>query len=142
MLLRARTDEFAETTVAGAAKALEVLSRRRDEYQRVYEETLVSLKAKGARERTVDKLRTALVPNPAGSPVRVADLAAVDEREGLATISREDQQYVRIVSYDFRGPQKLATRTHEAFMKSITPPAGYTVSDQQRSEERRVGKEW
>jgi multidrug efflux pump subunit AcrB len=63
----------------------------------------------------------------------VADLAAVDEREGLATISREDQQYVRIVSYDFRGPQKLATRTHEAFMKSITPPAGYTVSDQQFS---------
>jgi multidrug efflux pump subunit AcrB len=97
------------------------------------EETLVSLKAKGARERSLDELRTALVPNPASSPVRVADLARVDEREGLATISREDQQYVRIVGYDFRGPQKLATRTHEAFMKSIAPPAGYTVSDQQFS---------
>jgi multidrug efflux pump subunit AcrB len=97
------------------------------------EETIVSLKAKGARERSLDELRTAMVPNPARSPVRVADLAAVDEREGLATISREDQQYVRVVSYDFRGPQKLATRTHEAFMKSIAPPAGYTVSDQQFS---------
>jgi multidrug efflux pump subunit AcrB len=57
----------------------------------------------------------------------------VDEREGLATISRQDQQYVRIVAYDFRGPQKLATRTHEAFMTAITPPAGYTVSDQRFS---------
>ncbi|HEV8355267.1 MAG TPA: efflux RND transporter permease subunit, partial [Gemmatimonadales bacterium] len=97
------------------------------------EETLVSLKAKGARERSLDELRAALVPNPASSPVRVGDLAAVDEREGLATISRQDQQYVRIVAYDFRGPQKLATRTHEAFMTAITPPAGYTVSDQRFS---------
>ena len=108
------------------------------------EETLVSLKAKGARERSLDELRTALVPNPAGSPVRVGDLAAVDEREGLATISREDQQYVRIVAYDFRGPQKLANRTHEAFMKSIAPPAGYTVSDQQFSweEDKSAGGLW
>ncbi len=95
------------------------------------EETTVSLKAKGARERSLDELRTTLVSNPTRAPVRVGDLASVDEREGLATIEREDQQYLRIVSYDFRGPQKLANRTHEAFMKSISAPAGYSVSDQQ-----------
>jgi multidrug efflux pump subunit AcrB len=95
------------------------------------EETQVSLKAKGARERSLEELRSALVSNPTRAPVRVSDLAQVDEREGLATIDREDQQYLRIVSYDFRGPQKLANRTHEAFMKSITAPAGYSVSDQQ-----------
>jgi len=71
------------------------------------------------------------VPTASRSPVRVSDLAAVDEREGLGTISRDDQQYLRIVAYDFRGPQKLANRTHTAFMKSITAPAGYSVSDQQ-----------
>ncbi|HLG06100.1 MAG TPA: efflux RND transporter permease subunit [Gemmatimonadales bacterium] len=95
------------------------------------EETTVSVKAAGARERSLDELRAALVPNPGSSPVRIGDLAEVGEREGLATISREDQQYVRIVSYDFRGPQRLANRTHQAFMKSITAPAGYTVADQQ-----------
>jgi HAE1 family hydrophobic/amphiphilic exporter-1 len=57
----------------------------------------------------------------------------VSEREGLGTIQREDQQYLRVVAYDFRGPAKLANRTHEAFMKSISPPAGYSVSDQQFS---------
>jgi HAE1 family hydrophobic/amphiphilic exporter-1 len=93
------------------------------------EETEVSVKATGARERSLEELRTALVPNANGSPVRVSDLAEVGEREGLATISREDQQYVRIVGYDFRGPVKLANRTHDAFMKSITAPAGYKVSD-------------
>ena len=95
------------------------------------EETTVSLKAQGARERSLEQLRTVIVPTASRSPVRVSDLAAVDEREGLGTISRDDQQYLRIVAYDFRGPQKLANRTHTAFMKSITAPAGYSVSDQQ-----------
>ncbi len=94
------------------------------------EELWLSLKTRGARERTLDQLREARVPAPAGAPVRVADLASVSEREALARISREDQQYVRILSYDFRGPAKLANRTHEAFMRSITVPAGYTVSDE------------
>lgn len=89
----------------------------------------VDLKASGARDRTLDELRSTLVPNGAHQPVRVADLSRVDEREGLSRISREDQQYVRIVSYDFRGPQKLAQRTHEAFMKAIAVPSGYTVAD-------------
>ena len=97
------------------------------------EETNVSVRAGGARERSLDQLRSALVPNPGNAPVRVGDLALVSEREGLATISREDQQYVRIISYDFRGPARLANRTHEAFMKSITVPAGYSVADQQFS---------
>jgi HAE1 family hydrophobic/amphiphilic exporter-1 len=89
----------------------------------------VDLKAAGARERTLDDLRSTLVPNAAGQPVRVGDLSSVSEREGLGQISREDQQYLRIVSYDFRGPAKLAQRTHEAFMNAISVPAGYTVAD-------------
>jgi multidrug efflux pump subunit AcrB len=95
------------------------------------EETTVSLKATGARERSLEQLRTVIVPTDSRSPVRVSDLAEVGEREGLGTISRDDQQYLRIVAYDFRGPQKLANRTHTAFMKSITAPAGYSVGDQQ-----------
>ncbi|HJP55543.1 MAG TPA: efflux RND transporter permease subunit [Gemmatimonadales bacterium] len=97
------------------------------------EETNVTLKAAGARDRSLDELRSALVPNPAGAPVRIGDLARVDEREALSNINREDQQYVRIVSYDFRGPQKLAERTHKAFMASISVPAGYSVGDDEFS---------
>jgi multidrug efflux pump subunit AcrB len=94
------------------------------------EELQVDLKAVGARDRSLEDLRNTLVPNSGRQPVRVMDLSSVDELEGLGQISREDQQYVRIVSYDFRGPQKLAQRTHEAFMNSISVPAGYTVSDE------------
>ncbi len=94
------------------------------------EDLWLSLKAAGAKTRTLDQLREARVPSASGAPVRVGDLARLDEREALARISREDQQYVRVLSYDFRGPAKLANRTHEAFMRSISVPAGYTVSDE------------
>jgi multidrug efflux pump subunit AcrB len=90
----------------------------------------LSLKTAGARDRTLEQLREALVPNPRSAPVRLGDLASLDEREALERISREDQQYVRVLSYDFRGPTKLANRTHEAFMRSISVPAGYTTSDE------------
>jgi multidrug efflux pump subunit AcrB len=95
------------------------------------DEVVVTVKARGSRERSLLELEDAIVPNQNSSPVRVRDVAHVGEREGLATISREDQQYVRIVSYDFRGPSKLAQRTHDAFMKSISVPAGYSVGDDQ-----------
>lgn len=93
------------------------------------EEVIVTVKARGARERSLLELEDAIVPNRAAAPVRVRDVAVVGEREGLATISREDQQYVRIVGYDFRGPARLAQRTHDAFMKSISVPPGYSVDD-------------
>jgi multidrug efflux pump subunit AcrB len=93
------------------------------------DEVPVSVKAQGALDRSLDELRQTVIPAQGGTPVRIGDVAAVSEREALGSISREDQQYIRILSYDFRGPNKLANRTHEAFMKSITVPAGYSVSD-------------
>ncbi len=93
------------------------------------EEIPVTVKVAGARERTLDQLRSALVPTTTGTPARIADLSQVDEREQLATVTREDQQYLRVVAYEFRGPNRLAQRTHEAFMKSISVPPGFTVQD-------------
>lgn len=93
------------------------------------EELPVTVKASGARERSLEELQDALVPNVIGAPVRVRDVAAVDAREALSTVVREDQQYVRQVSYDFRGPAKLARRTHTAFFKSLSAPAGYSIKD-------------
>lgn len=93
------------------------------------EEMPVTVKARGARDRSLDELRAAIIPSPSGAPVTIDALSSVDEREALSAISREDQQYVRIVAYEFRGPNKLAQRTHDAFMKSITLPPGYSAAD-------------
>ncbi len=92
-------------------------------------ELQVTIKAAGARDRSLDELRAALVPNRAHAPVRLGDLARVDERQTLAQIDREDQQYVRTISYEFRGPPKLGDRTHKSFLASIAVPPGYSVGD-------------
>ena len=93
------------------------------------EEIPVSVKAKGARERSLAELRDALVPTARGTPARIADLSRVDEQEQLAAITREDQQYLRVVAYEFRGPNRLAQRTHTAFMASVSVPPGFVVQD-------------
>ncbi|MGQ0766636.1 MAG: efflux RND transporter permease subunit [Gemmatimonadota bacterium] len=93
------------------------------------EEFPVTVQATGANERSLDELRDALVPTPSGTPVRLSSISTLSERQGLSAISREDQQYVRFVAYDFRGPNRLATRTHDAFMAQISVPPGYSVAD-------------
>ncbi len=93
------------------------------------DELPVTVKAAGARDRSLEELQEAMVPTFTGAPVRIGDVATVDAREALSTITREDQQYIRQVSYDFRGPSKLARRTHTAFMKSLAAPAGYSIID-------------
>ncbi len=93
------------------------------------EELPVAVRALNVRERQLAQLEEALVSNPDNAPIRVNDVSDVKEVEGLAEIQRENQEYVRILSYDFRGPQKLADRTHKAFMAAISVPKGYTVGD-------------
>ncbi|MGH7582954.1 MAG: efflux RND transporter permease subunit [Gemmatimonadales bacterium] len=93
------------------------------------EQVPIMFRAAGSNTRDMAQLAEGLVSNPDNAPVRIGDVSHVGEIEGLSQIDRESQQYIRMVTYDFRGPQKLADRTHKAFMQSITVPAGYTVSD-------------
>jgi HAE1 family hydrophobic/amphiphilic exporter-1 len=93
------------------------------------EEIPVSVKSRGARDRSLDELAAAIVPTSAGSPVKIGDLALVGEREVPGIVLREDQRYVRTVAYEFRGPARLGDRTHKAFLESISVPIGYTVED-------------
>ncbi|MFN8883249.1 efflux RND transporter permease subunit [Gemmatimonas sp.] len=93
------------------------------------EELPVTVKDAGAASRDLAALEQAIMLSPAGTPVRLADVATISEREALGSVEREDQQYIRQVSYDFRGPNKLAQRTHQSFMRSLSAPAGYTFVD-------------
>jgi multidrug efflux pump subunit AcrB len=93
------------------------------------DEIPVNVKAMGANTRSLDQLREALISTPDGGAVPLGSVSTVGERDLLSAIDREDQQYMRTVAYEFRGPNRLAQRTHDAFMKSITPPAGYKVEE-------------
>ena len=72
-----------------------------------------------------------LLQTPAGQPVRLGDVARVGEREVLSRIEREDQQYQRYVSYEFRGPAKLGDRVRDAVIAATQLPEGYTIEGEQ-----------
>jgi multidrug efflux pump subunit AcrB len=93
------------------------------------DEIPVNVKALGANTRSLDELREALIPTPDGGAVPIGAVSAVSERDLLSAIDREDQQYMRWVQYEFRGPNRLAQRTHDAFMKSVSTPPGYKVEE-------------
>ena len=57
----------------------------------------------------------------------MVDVATIEERQVLNRIVREDQQYQRNVSYEFRGPQKLGDRVHEGVMNATAVPPGYRL---------------
>ena len=116
-------------TAFSAAVAREIRGPGPDRLEIGGEEIPISVKAKGSRDRSFSELAQAIVPTETGAPARVEDLSLVGEQEQLGTISRDDQQYLRVVAYEFRGPTRLANRTHDAFMKSISVPPGFTVQD-------------
>ncbi|HEX6370290.1 MAG TPA: efflux RND transporter permease subunit [Longimicrobium sp.] len=97
-------------------------------YLRVGEEEVrFSVALDGHQRLDVQQLQQLAIPAPGGGSVRLADVAKVGEREVLSRIIREDQQYQRTVSYEFRGPNKLGDKVHEAVMKTTQVPAGYTL---------------
>lgn len=91
------------------------------------EEVAFTVALEGHESLDVQRLQQLLLPSPGGAAVRLADVARVDEREVQSRILREDQQYQRTVSYEFRGPNKLGDRVHEAVIRSTALPAGYSV---------------
>ncbi len=91
------------------------------------EEVGLTVRLGGAERLDVQGLQNLLLPGRGGQGVRLADVATVGEREVLSRILREDQQYQRRVSYEFRGPNKLGDRVHKAVIDATRLPPGYTV---------------
>jgi hydrophobic/amphiphilic exporter-1 (mainly G- bacteria), HAE1 family len=91
------------------------------------EELRFSVRLAGHERMDVDRLRELAIPASGGETVRLANVADVEEREVLGRIVRENQQYQRLVSYEFRGPNKLGDRVHAAVMENTRLPAGYTL---------------
>lgn len=116
----------ARDVVAQVAAALGGQSRR--DVLRVGSEELAFAIRVGERERMdLQALGNLLVPAPSGAGVRLGDVASFEEREVLPRIVRENQQYRRIVSYEFRGPGKLGKRVYQAVLQTAQLPPGYTL---------------
>ncbi|MGK7311956.1 MAG: efflux RND transporter permease subunit [Candidatus Longimicrobiales bacterium M2_2A_002] len=91
------------------------------------EELQFAVKLEGNRDLDLLELQDLLLPSRSGSAVRLGSVARLDERAVLARIQREDQRYIRYVSYEFRGPAKLGDRVQEAVIENTFLPPGYSI---------------
>jgi HAE1 family hydrophobic/amphiphilic exporter-1 len=91
------------------------------------EELLYEVKLQDVSEMDVLALRETLVVTPDGRGVRLGDVVEIAQRDVLATIHRENQQYERTVAYEFRGPPKLGDLVREGIIANTEVPPGYTV---------------
>ncbi len=91
------------------------------------EEVRYSVKLEGYRQFDFIDLNELLVPTATGERVRLADVASVGRREVLNRIVREDQQYQRLVGWEFRGPRKLGDRVRDVAIDATALPPGYTI---------------
>jgi HAE1 family hydrophobic/amphiphilic exporter-1 len=91
------------------------------------EEVRFEVKLEDYEEFDVLQLEELLIANGTGEGVRLGDVATLIERQVLNRVVREDQQYRRNVSYEFRGPAKLGDRIQEAVMNATAVPHGYKL---------------
>ena len=96
------------------------------------EEVQYQVKLADNLEMDVLSLTETLIDTPTGRRIRLGEVISIEERDVLARIRREDQQYERTVAYEFRGPARLGDLIHNQIIESADVPPGYTVeaSDQ------------
>ena len=89
----------------------------------------IEFEVKLAGSETMDTyaLEQTVVARPDGREIRLGDVVRVYERDVLARIRRENQQYERRVAYEFRGPRRLGDLVRDQVLESTLLPAGYTV---------------
>ncbi|MET0400303.1 MAG: efflux RND transporter permease subunit [Longimicrobiaceae bacterium] len=100
---------------------------RRDRVRLAGEEVGFAIRTGDREQMDVLSLQEMLIPAPTGEAVRLGDVAVLEEREVLSRILREDQQYQRTVSYEFRGPTKLGDRVQKSVINNTRLPAGYSI---------------
>ncbi|NIN72502.1 MAG: MMPL family transporter [Gemmatimonadetes bacterium] len=91
------------------------------------EEVTYSVKLEGYQEFDFADLQGLLVPTATGERVRLSDVAQVGRREVLNRIVRENQQYQRLVGWEFRGPRKLGDQVRDVAVDATQLPAGYSI---------------
>jgi multidrug efflux pump subunit AcrB len=84
-----------------------------------------AIKFAGYKDFTVDDLKQATIVNQEGQKVRLSGLMKIDERRTPSQIQREDQQYLRMVSFEYKGPYRFGDRFVDATIKAMPLPSAY-----------------
>ncbi len=91
----------------------------------------LQIKIEGIRDLDVNALMGVILETGSGSQIRLSEIAHIAEHPVMNRIDREDQQYMRVVSFDYRGPAKLGGQLTDAIIESTQLPPGYKLERSQ-----------
>ena len=93
------------------------------------EEVRFGVHVRDVEDLDVLALREAVLTLPGGRSIRLGDVAGIEPRDVLSVIHREDQQYQRMVAYEFRGPTRLGDIYQRSVIDNTEVPPGYTIRE-------------
>jgi multidrug efflux pump subunit AcrB len=86
-----------------------------------------TVKFAGYQDRNVDNLQEAMLTGSDGRTVRLASVLTLREQRTSAEILRENQSYVRWVTFEYRGPYRYGNAFVDATIRSMSLPHGYRI---------------
>jgi len=89
------------------------------------------VKLEGYQDLDIPTLESLELRGKRGRQAQVSDVATIDRREVLARIVRENQQYERTVTWQFRGPRKLGDVVRDAVLDATQLPPGYRIEKEE-----------
>ena len=96
------------------------------------EEIDYSLKYKGFRDFQVSDLENLLITTNSDEKVRLSSIAEITKRKVMNRIERKNQQYNRVVFFEYRGPFQMGVKLVNSIIKNTHLPEGYKLDKEFR----------
>lgn len=85
----------------------------------------ISVRFVGYRQYSIRDLMAATISNPLGNVVRLGSLVRFEQHQTPSEIRRENQEYVRIVSFNYLGPYAYGAIFLDKTLQEMPLPIGY-----------------
>lgn len=95
------------------------------------EEVFYTIKFDNYKNIQQDELGNFIFNKEGKNNLKIKDVIKFEENKVLSSIRRENQQYIRYVSFDYKGPFQYGNEFVESSISKIKLPAGYTIKQRQ-----------
>lgn len=95
------------------------------------EEVNYNIKFDNYKKLQLDKLNNMVITASGGEKLKVKDVVDFKRRKVQTAIEREDQQYIRVIAFDYKGPYKYGNKLVESSISQVNVPEGYSIDKRQ-----------
>jgi HAE1 family hydrophobic/amphiphilic exporter-1 len=97
------------------------------------DEVKYNIKFSNYKSMQLDELENIIIRGSNGVVLKVKDLINFDVKKVLSTINRENQQYVRYVTFDYKGPYKYGNEFINSSINNMNIAEGYSIEKREFS---------